>query len=238
MIIIGDTHSIRPIFAAIDDNNIENQNIIHVGDVGIGFLSVEQDVANLQLLDRALIETNNKLYLIRGNHDFKKFWHDEQFKSSLPIFKNIIFVRDYSVIEIENKNILFIGGAISIDRSYRKRMSPSTWDEDEKFVYDEEKIKGMRNIDVVITHNAPHFCPPVKFNNLVNNWHNEEFEKDKTDLKAELTQERMDFTKMWMILRSNNNITDYIYGHFHKNSEFKKDGCIFTCLGISELKKL
>jgi predicted phosphodiesterase len=73
MIIIGDTHSIRPIFAAIDDNNIENQNIIHVGDVGIGFLSVKQDVANLQLLDRALIETNNKLYLIRGNHDFKNF---------------------------------------------------------------------------------------------------------------------------------------------------------------------
>ena len=37
MIFLGDTHKIKPIFEIIDMYDIQNENIIHVGDIGIGF---------------------------------------------------------------------------------------------------------------------------------------------------------------------------------------------------------
>lgn len=69
MIFIGDTHGIRPVFEVIDKNKIENSNLIHVGDFGLGFEEITKDVNNLKILDEMLIETNNYLYVIRGNHD-------------------------------------------------------------------------------------------------------------------------------------------------------------------------
>ena len=35
MILLGDTHSLKPVFEIIEKNNIKNSNIIHVGDFGL-----------------------------------------------------------------------------------------------------------------------------------------------------------------------------------------------------------
>ena len=97
MIFVGDTHGIRPIFNIIEYNSIRGSNLIHVGDFGLGFQDIIRDVKNLLTLDEMLLETNNILYVIRGNHDCPIFW-DKSKGLNLPKFKNLRLIEDYSVI--------------------------------------------------------------------------------------------------------------------------------------------
>ena len=111
MYFIGDTHGMRPVFSIVDRFKIEKSNLIHVGDFGLGFVSIMQDVKNLEVIDEMLIDTQNKLFVVRGNHDNPIFW-DKSKGLNLPKLHNIHLVDDYSVLDIENKKILCVGGGI------------------------------------------------------------------------------------------------------------------------------
>src|SRR5688572_8861392 len=149
MYLIGDTHSMRKVLHMIHDNNWTGQNLVHVGDFGLGFVSMEQDIKNLEAVDEALMDTGNHLYVIRGNHDNPIFW-DKSKGVNLPKLRHLHLIDDYTVCNIEGKNILFVGGAISIDR--RPRMDdvpwPSWW-ADEVFKYDPIKLDKLDRKSVV-----------------------------------------------------------------------------------------
>lgn len=240
MIIIGDIHSIKPIFELIDKNKWEGQNLIQVGDFGLGFQEIRRDIENLLLLDEALVESNNKLYVVRGNHDNPIFW-DKSKGLNLPKFHNLVLVQDYQVITIENKNVLFIGGAISLDRKVREFEKPyPTWWKDEEFIYNYSKLftacKNI-NLDVVITHNSPDFAYPAQAvtSYLVDHYHQFELQHGG-DLKKDINNERLDITEMY------NNITIdfrlrpkyWCYGHFHESHIENIDGTEFKLLDIKE----
>lgn len=239
MFYIGDTHGNHNIIKyTIDVKKIRDTHLIHVGDFGVGFIRMEQEVKNLMEIDKFLAERNLIMHVFRGNHDNPLY-----FKGDM-IFDNLKLHPDYTIIEVEGKRILGVGGAISIDRVPRRKNNLMEvrvnqhsekryhWD-DEVFVLDREKLEKVRDIDMVVTHTTPDFCHPV---NQKDKWPFivKQFFGDDPNLGNDLTNERAMLTEMCNIVKKNNNITHWIYGHFHTHNNTIMGNCVYTCLGINE----
>ena len=240
MYFVGDTHSIRPIFELIDKYKLESQNLIHVGDLGLGFQEVSRDLKNLALLEEALNETGNNLYVIRGNHDNPIFWDKNL---HLPTYHNINLIPDHSTVRIENKVIYFAGGATSIDRRPRMAEHPPSWWKGEKFIYDEKYINRVlskiSNIDMVVTHSAPHFAYPQNdYVEIVNHYCDIE-SKHGQDLRTELRAERADHTSLFQKIKDFGfTPSHWLYGHFHSSKKEIISGTEFKLLNVNELYKV
>lgn len=234
MYFIGDPHGLRPIFQIIDKHKLKNQNLIQVGDLGLGFMEITRDLKNLELLDQALEETGNTLFAIRGNHDNPIFWKKE-LGLWLPKYRNIHLVDDYQVRRIEDKNILFVGGAISIDRIVRRAEFPPTWWSGEEFNLDSFKLveieNNIQNIDIVVTHTAPHFAYPRGSSvPIVNQYCNID-----PMLRQDLNSERQQVTALAEVIIKKYKPKHWIYGHFHSSKSEKAMGVDFKLLNINEL---
>ena len=97
MILLGDIHGrLSIIINFIQKNDIDNENIIQVGDFGLGFDSYLTDIENLDKLNNILSKKNNKLYALKGNHDNPEFWNGRLDNK----WSNIKLVKDYSILEI------------------------------------------------------------------------------------------------------------------------------------------
>jgi len=239
MYFIGDTHGMRPVFSIVDRFKIEKSNLIHVGDFGLGFVSIMQDVKNLEVIDEMLIDTQNKLFVVRGNHDNPIFW-DKSKGLNLPKLHNIHLVDDYSVLDIENKKILCVGGGISIDRQIRKddRPYPSWW-KDEEFQWHPGKFNRVVNnhntMDIIVTHSAPSACYPRGVDApIVNDWHNVELEHGN-NLKGELQMERKKIDMLKDAVLKAYKPTNWFYGHFHTSKTEIIDLVKFQALKINEI---
>lgn len=229
-LVLGDLHNnYNYLLNEIKDKEITDCNIIQVGDFSI----FKDDI--LCKLNNFLKYRNIILYAIRGNHDDPNLFTGEH------IFSNLRLLPDYTVLNIDNQNILFVGGATSVDRkiSLRKMASgeseiPIYW-EDEVFQLDEEKLKDISNIDIIITHTCPEWCYPnnrLGFSDFVLNY----AENDK-DLLNDLNRERELVSRMFNILKENGNkIKKHYYGHFHTNEITEHNGTTHILLGICEMR--
>lgn len=183
--------------------------IIQVGDFGLGFKKNEKE--RLENLNNKLAENDNILLAIRGNHDNKDLWYNDTYN-----FSNITFVKDYTVMNINDLNFLFIGGATSIDAKDRT-IGYDYW-ENEVIEFNDEYAKyleGLRNIDVLITHATPTRCFP-----LIGSYKN---------------NDRPILDNIFELLQKNNKIVRHYYGHYHKsNIEYIND-TKHILLGIGEM---
>lgn len=242
---LGDIHeNFGLIGQYIDMYNIKDANIIQVGDFGVGFRTIDKDKRMLNLFHTKLVKNNVIVWVIRGNHDFKPHFDNDPFG-----FTNIRLVKDYTVLNLGGKNILCIGGAISVDRKLRQTKKqligefentdiPSgkeSWWSNEVFVYDEPKVRDLRDIDIIVTHTAPHYCTPDNtfgYGPFVDG-----IVKDTGDLelKTELHIERKMLTDIFQIIKMNNDITNHYYGHFHRSDVLNMYGTKHRLLGVGEL---
>jgi len=219
--------------------NEEVAYIIQVGDFGIGFNN-KSDLDTLNLLNEFLKLRNIIMIAIRGNHD------DPSFFQGNHIYSNLMLVPDYTTMEIDGRNHLFVGGAISIDRKYRLHKdqiaasygsSQKSYWYDELFLLNEEKLKDITGIDVVISHTAPEWCYPDNRNGF--GPFVDEFAYDDDKLYTDLDKERKDVTKMFQILEKNGNTIQYhAYGHFHSSQITMNRYCNHYLLGINEFREL
>jgi len=100
--------------------------------------------------------------MIRGNHDDPAYFQEERIHH-----ERFRCIPDYSVIQACGHNVLCVGGAVSIDRDYRKkhdsrhlRSGVASYWADEMPVYDKERLDSISQelkIDTVVTHTAPSF---------------------------------------------------------------------------------
>lgn len=226
MIIIGDVHGdLRSIVATIERLGIYGQNLIQVGDVGLGFMSKERDFSNLEIINEIMIERRCMLYLIRGNHDNPSFWNKEN-----DIYSNVILVPDYSLLEIDSKKVFFLGGAISIDRL--NRVEGINYWKDEIVILDMDKAQLAKEADIIITHISPSICFPHSLNALVNEYINAEKKAGvSTSLANELTLERgiMD------VIRNISPAKEWYYGHYHRNNVEIIDDKKYVCVDILQM---
>lgn len=223
-IYIGDIHgNFDFVNWYVKAHQISDCAMVQVGDFGIGFRP-DKEVLDLKKLDKTLKESETTLYVLRGNHDNPAY-----FDGTFNEYERIIFVPDYSVIMIGGKNHLFVGGAISIDRKLRVN-GESYW-KNEPFVLDEDKLKTIKGIDVLVTHNSMSFLPPLSIDRSV-----VEYGKDDPGLIDELIFERLQMTRMWDILtaENGNEIGLHLYGHFHSDETIFINNTKHLMLGINK----
>jgi len=243
-VVIGDTHgNHRLISHRVKALQLTDMTLLHVGDFGIGFKDESEERADLRKLDNVLVEKNCQLYVIRGNHDnpsyFDGKWSDT--------FKNIHMVPDYTIVNINGDDVLMAGGAISVDRGPRKKdmllyarqgIHKELYWYDEAFILDEEKLKEIKGVRYVVTHTCPGFCSPV--NSFANEHMShgglvEHFVIEGDDkLKDDCNKERNDLTKMYEILKENNFIQKWFYGHFHCSNAEYHDETDFVTVNIDQ----
>lgn len=229
LLFCGDIHgNIDVIPNFLKKNKLDNVAICQCGDFGIGWDNPHKTERVMNYLNDRLKIYNSDLFVVRGNHDNPQFYDGNYNKS------NLFLLKDYTVININGINILALGGAISVDRTERKaywnKSIVGYW-KDENFNLNIEILKTMQNIDIVFSHCAPNFCFPIVKQNI------EKFLLRDKELKNELETERNNFNTAYEILKENNNIKSWYYGHFHKSYVDYKDDTKFTLLDINELKE-
>ena len=217
--------------------------IIVAGDCGFGF---EQQGYYENVYNRnreRLSKSNNWVLFVRGNHDNPAYSNDYPIKH-----RRWMTIPDYSVVRACGHQILCIGGAISVDRSYRisdLHYHPTRHDDplarniywtNEYPVFAIEKLDAINKsctIDTVITHTAPSFCELTSKNGLAN-W----AIRDE-DLTAHVKYERQVMDKILDYLKSNHHpLRHWFYGHFHQSWHQEIDGVQYNMLDIMELREL
>lgn len=214
-IFCGDTHGEwNQLQHKLSGYRVDNALIIHVGDVGVGFKSKRKEMENLKHFNNFLRKNGNTMLCIRGNHDNPEYFNGD------CCFSNLSLLPDYTNMEINNEEFLFVGGAISIDRLVRK--PKVSWWVEEEMILDKSLIKKC---DILVTHTAPSWIGPNDKNGILwytqkdaNLWEECIEERKKIDRLIELSQAKKHFC-----------------GHFHMNEIATNGDCESRILDIVEL---
>jgi len=246
---IGDIHGeFSSLQGLMKHTNFKDTVYLFCGDCGFGFEKKEYYNQIFNKLSRTASKLNCEFIFIRGNHDSRDFF-DKQIINR-KCFKTI---PDYSVIQTPTHNILCVGGAISVDRTYRMSLQESNaqkyaryhrcslneakklckqlfWD-NETCTYNEQALNELKlnniKIDIVCTHTGPSFIKPFDKENI-NYW----LAKDET-LEEEINEERQTIDKIYNKLKEDKHPLNYwFYGHFHFHNTEYVDNTKFVMLDM------
>lgn len=219
IILLGDPHSLVKLKSAIKYKlNLDNYDVVCVGDVELGFGNRDSDESELRNINEACKKRNITLYIIRGNHDFKHMW-ERGYK-----FSNVFLIKDYTTAYFLNGlRALLVGGGISLDRI--SRFKGFDYDDDEATVYQ----KTDKKHEILISHDAPdYFNHPTDTLSIskYNHWLIKDYYLIKDCTYQRNVMERI--------------VEDidckYIFsGHFHSSLREEKFGIKYRCLDILEL---
>ncbi|MBR3286493.1 MAG: metallophosphoesterase [Bacteroidales bacterium] len=212
--------------------------LIVAGDCGFGFDRPGYYDYVFNRNSSRLGKANNWVVMLRGNHDNPAFFQEERIRHS-----RFRCIPDYSVIQACGHNILCVGGAVSIDRAYRKKHdamhshagAASYWT-DEMPVYDEAVLNNISKalkIDSVVTHTAPSSCELTSKDGL-SYW-----TAFDPDIPADCDKERKIMDRILAYLKSAGHpVSHWYYGHFHQSWQSEIDGILFSMLDIMEFKEI
>ena len=240
VIVCGDIHGLfsELAYKVSLQYQIKDSLVIVAGDCGFGFESEEYYNQIFNKINKKVNKYNNTFVFVRGNHDDPSFFNEN--KINKP---NFFTVKDYTVIQTKNKNILCVGGATSIDRTDRIRRQEMQYAKkkfywrDEGPIYNEVELNDIKlnniNIDTVITHTSPDFCEKISKDGI-SGW----ADYDKNLIK-DCDKERMVISTLYNKLRSDgHSLENWVYGHFHMSWWSSINNTNFTLLDILELKEI
>lgn len=209
--ITGDTH--RDFYRIHDIEKNKDNMLIILGDAGINYYLDEDD----RILKERLNSYNIKLFCIQGNHEerpenISTYKEVEIFGGKVYVEKeypNLIFAKNGELYNINNKKVLVIGGAYSIDKNYRL-IYGHPWFKDEQLSIEEmnyilNKYKDQ-HIDIILSHTCPlKYEPTEVFMKGIN-----QTEVDKTMEKfLDKVEETIDYDKWYC-------------GHYHTEKQIDK----------------
>ena len=223
--------------------------LIVAGDCGFGFEQKGYYENIVRRNNKRMNNANNWIVFVRGNHDNPEYFDGKVFNH-----KRFVAVPDYSILKACGHTILCIGGAISIDRQYRKdswirqqsiqhkHQSTDPLDRNvywinEAPVYNADKLNAINErfaIDTVITHTAPSFCELQSKNGLAT-W----AANDEGKLMADVEEERQAMDDIHdHLLYNNHPISHWYYGHFHQSWHSAIGEILFKMLDIMEFYEI
>lgn len=162
------------------------------------------------------IRSNKKIFFCPGNHEDWNYL--DLMEDDNEIFSNVFYMKKGSILKLNNKNILFIGGADSIDK--KQRLIGRDWFQQE-IIRDKDMYNiynTNENIDIVISHT----CPKSVFDNILrlDNRYN-----DPSQIALDYILEKF-HPKKWY------------FGHFHRYLKFEYNYCEFTMLNAINFTNL
>lgn len=216
--ILGDVHGEwEALYRKIKHLELSDCTLICIGDLGIGFTKRPKETRLHEIINRFMKKRNIDFLSIRGNHD------DPSYFLGQYEYSNFKLLKDYTYLTLGNdERFLFVGGAISVDRSKPWRREGSTYWSDEGFNW---KPNLVWNCDVLITHSAPPWNGPVDKSGIA------EYLKDDPKLYEECMVERHQHD---YLIRASQPKKHYC-GHFHQYSNSIGRDCESTILDILDI---
>lgn len=239
---IGDIHGeFKGLKSCIKKYDLKNCLLFCCGDIGFGFEKLQHYKDLIPKLNKLCKSNNVYVIFIRGNHDDPSY-----FDNTTINYSNIKAVSDYTIVQVFDINdkekynplhsVLCIGGATSIDRTYRigvmnknikdyiryhqctldeakKNIKKLYW-ENEHPILNKPLLDDIKNanikIDVVCTHTCPSNAQPISKDGILY-WCLQD-----NNLEEDLNIERciMDQIKV-NLLDDGHLLTHWIYGHYH-----------------------
>ena len=231
VVVCGDVHGDfrKMVTKLCDETGMEDTLLVVAGDCGFGFEQPEYYGLLYNAIARKLSRSRNCIAMVRGNHDDPSY-----FDGQTICHKRFRCVPDYSVFTAARRSILYVGGAVSVDRRYRI-VYESYWPNEVPFL-DRERLAEIGRafaIDTVVTHTAPSFCEPVTKASIIG-W----IEGDP-DLIDDCNRERRVMNGVLDALKkAGHPLMDWCYGHYHRSWRSRIDGVLYTMLDILEFKEL
>lgn len=176
-------------------------NSVQVGDFGIGFGPVPENILHAQ-------ETGQHRF-IRGNHDNP---------NTCPLYRG--YITDGTIETFGNTKVMYIGGAMSIDKDWR---TPGvTWWHNEELSYADlmmltDKYTNEKP-DIMITHECPDGVVDELLGSVIPGFRRF---PDSGSITRDAFQRMLELhkPKIW------------IFGHWHENIRYQIGPTLFVCLG-------
>lgn len=223
--ITGDTHcNFERIYEFCKTHNTSRNDImIILGDVGLNFWLDERDTS----LKESLLDLNITLFMIHGNHEqrpnkintyIQKKWYGGTvfYEEKYP---HLLFAKDGDIYNLNEKKVMCIGGAYSIDKYYRLKKGYRWYDTEQPSndikSYVESQLSTCHwNIDYIFSH-----CAPLKFE-----------PQDIIIPEAfKLTQDKS--TEKWLdFIETKTTYTHWFCGHYHKETSSKDFSILFESI--------
>lgn len=239
VVICGDIHGEfeQLVYSMCVQYDMHNTLVIVAGDCGFGFCAEGYYEQIYHRIQKRLSAHNCWIAMIRGNHDDPSYFAEQ--KIYHECFRTI---PDYSIISACQHQILCVGGAISIDRSWRMaemQRHPDKhyyWSNEPTFynaaALDEIKEAGVQ-IDTVVTHTAPSFCELQSKDGLAS------WAANDPNLLQDCDNEREQMDMLFTHLKKDKHpVAHWFYGHFHQSWHGEMFGILFKMLDIMELHEL
>lgn len=218
--ILGDTHSTSPLYDILSTRIEDGWELLHVGDVGLGFGKItyakENALSWLDKLNKHCAKRDIMLYLIRGNHDAPWVWN-------FPNYSNVILLQegDYGVFP-NGKKAIFVGGGISVDRCART-INEDYWSDEGT-----NHIENIEKCDIVFSHDAPE---AFNHSTATLDRHFDWAIKRDSFLMSDCYHQRGIITDIW----KKSEAKTIIYGHFHNSWRQEIEDTYGRCIDINEL---
>jgi predicted phosphodiesterase len=206
-------------------------HILCAGDIGVGF----EDSADPECMDHVNAvaqELEVFLWMIRGNHDNPYCFRGQQ-QVWNNAHSNIKLMADVDSIELEGHHVMFVGGAISVDRSHEGRIDGYSWWKEEPVhescpsrVY--HLVEEFGPADLLITHAGPITALPV-----IDEFDPNVFHYSATDptLLHDINEERTRLSDCVHHSRA----PVVVYGHYHVPLEYNNTGVDYRCVAELEV---
>ena len=220
-LILSDIHGNLTKISQWNKNN-SNSILIQLGDDGLN----DWDLENTS---RRVRDKGNYLMVLKGNHCRTELFDGRIYNDSLEL------VKDYTIREINGEKFLFVGGAISLDRAYRKQIKLEkpkieNWYREDEAVYYDPIIETFTDISVLVTHTAPRrFIPYLDPIFL------KRFTEHDPELIKDLKKEEEVISRIYDTVKANNNLKFYAFAHFHRYIFTEDRGTIVKCLDIDQI---
>ena len=164
--ITGDTHGdFRNVARFCERMQTEKSDVLIIlGDAGINYYGGEQDAQKKKYLASLPIT----IFAIHGNHEMRPqtipTYHEVEWNGGTVYvedeYQHILFAKDGELYDIGGQRTFVIGGAYSVDKSYRLLHGLGWWPDEQpseeiKRRVEENLDEVNWTVDVVLTHTVP-----------------------------------------------------------------------------------
>ena len=194
--------------------------LIVLGDAGINYYCNELDIE----LKESLAEYPITFFCIHGNHEERpeniKGYKAKKFHNGIVYYEekypNILFAKDGEIYSFNNKKVLVIGGAYSIDKYYRLQNGYRWYESEQPSNETKTKILNIcdknNKIDVVLSHTCPYkYIPREMFISGV--------DQSKVDTSTEEFLDKIESKLKYKI---------WYCGHYHTDKKIDKIRFMFN----------